>query len=425
MNMTTQVDSVAPLSRLGLSSGSSVPIPSAGSVAAAREGRKSQGPLASIRVAFVLHVMQVAGAEVLVTETIRRLGGRIDPTVFCLDAVGPLGEQLAAQGIPVVCLGRRPGRDLKVASRLAEQLRSRHIDVVHAHQYTPFFYAALARVLSRRPVRVIFTEHGRHYPDVVSPLRRAANRLVFDHLADAVNACCAFSGRALERIDGFSGRRIGVIENGIELDRYGVAVDRAALRRSLGLHPERRYIATVARFHPVKDHATLLRAFQVVAAKRDGVDLLLAGDGPLRSQLESLSVSLGIQDRLKFLGVRRDVPDLLQAVDLFALTSVSEAASLTLLEAMASRLPVVVTDVGGNPELVRHGSEGLLAPRGDVTGIAAAMLRLLDEPVTAAAMGAAGRLRVEQRYQLHQTVDNYWRLYQRLTPSRHCARLEA
>ena len=244
------------------------------------------------------------------------------------------------------------------------------------------------------------------------------NRLVFDQLADAVNACCAFSGRALERVDGFSGRRIEVIENGIEVERYGTAPDRAELRRSLGLDPARRYVITVARFHPVKDHAMLLRAFAPVAKGRPDVDLLLAGDGPLRGELERQVRELGVEGRVRFLGVRADVPALLQAADVFALTSVSEAASLTVLEAMASRLPVVVTAVGGNPEMVRQGVEGYLVPRGDAPAAAAALLRLLDDPAAAAAMGAAGRARVEERYRLSGTVENYWRLYQRLAGRR-------
>jgi glycosyltransferase involved in cell wall biosynthesis len=358
--------------------------------------------------------MQVAGAEVLVAETIRLLGGLIEPAVLCLDAIGALGERLLAQGVPVVCLGRKPGRDWRLPGRIAHEWRARRTEVVHAHQYTPFFYAALARPLLLRPPRLILTEHGRHYPDVVSPVRRAVNRLVFDHLADAVNAVSAFSGRALQRIDGFSGRRIEVIDNGIEVERYGAAPDRAALRRRLGLDPARRYVVTVARFHPVKDHATLLRAFARVASTQPDVELLLAGDGPLRGELEGQARALGIAGRVRFLGVRSDVPDLLQAADVFALTSLSEAASLTVLEAMASRLPVVLTAVGGNPELARQGVDGLLAPRGDDAAIAAALLRLLGDPAAAAAMGAAGRARVEERFQLRGTVQNYWRLYQRL-----------
>jgi glycosyltransferase involved in cell wall biosynthesis len=328
-----------------------------------------------------------------------------------LDAIGAIGERLLAQGVPVVCLGRKMGRDWKLGWRIAREFHARRIEVVHAHQYTPFFYAALARAVMRRPPRLILTEHGRHYPDIVSPFRRTANRLVLDHFADAVNACCAFSGRALARVDGFSGMRIEVIENGIEVERYGTAPDRGVLRSSLGLDPARRYVIAVARLHPIKDHATLQRAFAIVAASRPDADLLLAGDGPLRAALEQQARSLAIENRVRFLGVRSDVPALLQAADVFALTSISEAASLTILEAMASRLPVVVTAVGGNPEIVRHGVDGLLVPRGDAQAAAAALLQILESP-TAAAMGAAGRARVEDHYRLSRTVENYWRLYQ-------------
>jgi glycosyltransferase involved in cell wall biosynthesis len=262
--------------------------------------------------------------------------------------------------------------------------------------------------------RLIFTEHGRGYPDIVSTLRRATNRLFLRHLANAVNACCTFSARAISRNEGFSTTPIDVIENGIELGRYGPADDRASLRRALGLDPARRYIACVARFHPVKDHAMLLRAFAIVAARHPDADLLLAGDGKLRDDLAHQAAEAGIESRVHFLGIRRDVPELLRAVDIFALTSVSEAASLTVLEAMASHLPVVVTAVGGNPEMVRHESEGLLVPRGDHAACADALSRLLADPALARQLGDAGRRRVEERYQLSRTIEAYHRLYRKL-----------
>jgi glycosyltransferase involved in cell wall biosynthesis len=365
-----------------------------------------------VRVAFVVHLMQVAGAEVLVRETIRRLNGRIAPTVFCLDAVGSIGEELLAEGVDLVCFGRKPGRDLRVSGRIARAIRARNIEIVHAHQYTPFFYSALAKPLCGFRPKVILTEHGRHYPDRVSPLRRAVNRLALDRLADAVTACCRFSAEGLTRTDGFAGNRIEVIENGIDVDRYGPAADPAALKTTLGLDPGRRYVVHVARHHPVKDQATLLRGFAL--AGLPGVDLLMAGDGPLREELEALAAQLGVRDRVKFLGIRTDVADLMRAADVFALTSVSEAASLTLLEAMATGLPSVVTAVGGNPEIVRHEREGLLFPRGDASACAIAFRRLFADPALAARLGAAARARAQERYRLDRTVDEYHRLYCRL-----------
>jgi L-malate glycosyltransferase len=372
-------------------------------------------PPRPIRVGFVVHVMQVAGAEVLVRETIQRLKSRIDPTIFCLDSIGTIGEQLRDEGTRVVCLGRRPGRDFSVAWRMAAEIRTRRIQVVHAHQYTPFFYAALAKARNLGGFRLILTEHGRHYPDVASPMRRGLNRLALNPLADAVNACCRFSAKALCRTDGFPGRRIDVIENGIDATAYDAASDRRTLRTQLGLSAERRYIACVARFHPVKDHSTLLRAFAQVASVRPDIDLLLAGDGPGRESLQQLVATLGIADRVRFLGVRSDVPDLLLACEAFALTSVSEAASLTLMEAMAAGLPVVVSNVGGNPELVRDGIDGLLFPRGDSSACAAALLRVLEDTDLSRRLGESARKRAVHEFSLNRTVERYHGLYRRLT----------
>src|SRR5262249_14700129 len=156
--------------------------------------------------------------------------------------------------------------------RMAREIRSRRLEVLHAHQYTPFFYGALAAKLSGVRPRVVFTEHGRHYPDVVSAKRRLANRLVFDRLADHVNAVCRFSAQSLSDRDGFSAGRIQVIENGVDLTGYSESADLVGLRRTLGLDPVRRYIANVARFHPVKDHRTLIHAFSDVARVQADVD---------------------------------------------------------------------------------------------------------------------------------------------------------
>ncbi len=364
--------------------------------------------------------MQVAGAEVLVAETIRRLGRRIEPVVLCLDEVGALGERMRRDGVEVIAFGRRPGIDLSLVRRLARVIREKKLDVVHAHQYTPFFYGALGAMASLTKPRVVFTEHGRHYPDVVSWKRRVANHVLFDRLADEVNAVCGFSATSLSARDGFRRARIEVIENGVDLSRYRQVRDQSTAKARLGLVADRRYIVTVARFHAVKDHRTLLQAFAHVAAGIRDVDLLLVGDGPLRGELEQLARSLGLADRIRFLGVRDDVADILAVADVFALTSVSEAASITLLEAMASQVPVVVTEVGGNPEIVRHGIDGLLAPRGDASAIAAAIVTLLEAPDTARALTRSAADRVATRYTLDRTIGRYYSLYcraQRSSPS--------
>ena len=268
-----------------------------------------------IRVGFVLLSMNVAGAEVLVAETIRRLGSHIEPTVLCLDSVGTLGEQLESQGVPVVSFDRKPGRDWRIAVLLAREIARRRIQVVHAHQYTAFFYSAFARLLLAGRPRLIFTEHGRHYPDTVKRMRRTMNRWVLARLATSANAVCQFSAAALKSIEGFS--EVEVIENGIDPDSYGRATDVTAARGRLRLDAGKRYIACVARLHPVKDHATLIEAFRRVVVTHPDAHLLLVGDGALRPTLEAQAARLQIDSSVTFLGIRHDVAAILGASDVF------------------------------------------------------------------------------------------------------------
>lgn len=370
-----------------------------------------------IRVGFVMHWMRVAGAEMLVDRMIRDLGSQIVPTVICLDEIGPLGEQLRREGIEVVCVERRPGRDFRAAWRIAKLVRSRQIEILHAHQYTPFFYSAIAQLLGGWRARLVFTEHGRHFPDHVSSLRRFANRHVFSRFPDRINAVCQFSADAVRDLDGFRRRPIQVIYNGVDPNEFRPAADRPALRRELGLSPDRKYVVTVARFHPIKDHRTLLTAFARVAQHLPEVDLLLVGDGPLRAELEAQCRELGIADRVQFWGVRRDVARILQAADLFVLPSISEAASLTLLEAMACGRPVVVTDVGGNPEIVREGVDGLRVPRGDSVAMAAAIERLAGDAEQGASFGASARQRVCDVFDQSSAIRQFARLFEELSPA--------
>ncbi len=368
-----------------------------------------------IRVGFVMHVMHVAGAEVLVQRIIKELSDVIEPVVFCLDKIGSIGHDLQKQGIQVICLNRTPGIDWRLGHRLAQNLNRHQIEVVHAHQYTPFFYSALARLMGAGKSRVLFTEHGRHLPDVVSSKRRLVNRLLLQKCADVTNACSDFSAAALSEKDGFSA--VGVIRNGIDVGLFPARGDEAEqkqLRDRIGLKSELQYVACVARLHPIKDHETLLNAWQRIAQQRDNARLLIVGDGERRIHLEQQAKDLGIQTSIEFLGVRNDVSDILRAVDVFTLSSHSEASSLTLLEAMASECPIVITDVGGNREHLEDGEQGLLVPRGDATQLAQSIGRLLDSPDVGHRLGEAARKRVCREFDLESVVESYSQLYQKL-----------
>lgn len=364
------------------------------------------------RVGFVVHVMQVAGAEMLVTRLIERLQDKIVPTIFCLDSLGILGQKMLDAGVPVVVLGRAPGIDSALPWRFARELQRREIDVLHAHQYTPFFYSAMAKIYGAWGVKIIFTEHGRHYPDHVSWKRRLGNRLILSRLCYARNACCDFSARATEMNDGF--HHVETVANGVDLATLtppGTVEEKEQLRGRLGLDIDRLYVACVARFHPVKDHALLLRGWKTVQSRVPSARLLLIGDGSEREKMVALAENLGIAGSVKFWGVRHDVPDILRAVDVFALTSVTEAASLTLLEAMACECPAVITDVGGNSEHVTDGVEGWLVPRHDHDALAERLILALEDPELRHKMASAARRRVQRQFSLEDTVARYEDLY--------------
>jgi len=371
-------------------------------------------------IAHVLHQLYLAGAEVLARDLSRKLKDRYEFVFICLDRVGPLGEELRGEGFEVIDCARQPGVDWNVAKTIKRLSRERRIDLLHAHQYTPFFYASVSRGISRLGTRppVLFTEHGRHYPDSRSSKRVWANRLALLRKHDRVSAVGEFVKRALVKNEGIGADRIEVIRNGIDPADFDAGPDEAATRQTvrdeLGIAADAAVVLQVARFHSVKDHATAIRAFAKAHEANASSVMVFAGDGDERAAMESLAAELGITGALRFLGVRDDVHRLMPAADVFVLSSVSEGISVTLLEAMAARLPIAATDVGGNSEVVDHQTTGLLSPRRDPDAMGENLIQLLSNPEQRAALGDAGRQRLLDRFTQAQMHAGYERVYQQM-----------
>ncbi|MFN3165883.1 MAG: glycosyltransferase [Phycisphaeraceae bacterium] len=364
-------------------------------------------------IAHVLHRLDRAGAEVLAAGLSRALRDRFAFVFLCLDGLGPLAGELSAEGFVVEELGRKPGVDFALGKRLRRRLIANDVALVHAHQYTPFFYSALSRGRLRRrgDPPILFTEHGRHYPDTRSTRRVLANKLLLTE-RDRVTAVGAFVREALVRNEGLPERRVDVIYNGIAPGEAPTAADRHRARDALGLDADRPVAMQVARFHPVKDHGTALDAWAKVHAQRPDALLVLIGDGEERSKMQRRADDLGIADAVRFTGVIDDARGLIPAADLCLLTSLSEGVSVTLLEAMAAARPVVATRVGGNPEVVADGETGLLAPRGDAGRLAEHLVRLLIDTRQADTLGRAGRQRLLERFTADRMHGAYAREYE-------------
>lgn len=363
------------------------------------------------RICQLLHGLPIGGAEVLAYRLAKRLGERHSFVFICLDELGTLGEALRDEGFPVHVLNRRPGIDWRCIRQLAGLVRRERIDLVHAHQYTPFFYAMSARVLASR-TPVLFTEHGRWHPDYPRAKRIWFNR-IFLQKRDRVVGVGEAVRQALIANEGISPGRVGVIYNGIDLSAFHNGTpDRLSVRQELGLKPDDFVIAQVARLDGLKDHPTAVRTMARVAAEHPSVRLLIVGEGPERERIEAEIAKWNVAGSVRMLGLRRDIHRILAASDAFLLTSISEGVPLTLIEAMAAGLPIVSTKVGGVGEVVRDSETAILAAPGDDHALAKALLRLLGDAQLRSEMGRHGRSRAHEVFSEDQMHAEYSKLYE-------------
>lgn len=351
--------------------------------------------------------LSAGGTERLVIEICRHLSADIDFTVCCLDEPGQWAAELGQLGIPVVSLARTPGFHPSLAIQVGRLLSSQRIDVVHCHHYSPYVYGLLATVLHPR-VRLVFTEHGRLSDAPPSRKRRFVNPV----LACWPGRVCAVSADLKQHMvaEGFPARRIEVLHNGIEVGGRPRPWQRQAAREALGLSPRAFVVGTVGRLDPVKNLPVLLRAHAVLVAERPDAQLVLVGEGAERAALQAEARNLGIAGSVHFVGYRQDVRVLMSAFDVYVNCSTYEGVSLTILEAMASTLPVVATRVGGNAEVVVDHETGRLVP-GYPRALAGALLDLARNPVGRHTMGEAGRWRVKRHFSMERMVRQYASAY--------------
>jgi glycosyltransferase involved in cell wall biosynthesis len=361
-------------------------------------------------VCQLVHTLNVGGAELLAGHLARRFRDRYRVVFACLDEEGTGADKLRADGFPVEVVGRNPGLDWRCGLRLADLWRRHAVDLVQAHQYTPFFYALAARLRYRRPV-LVFTEHGRHYPDFPRTKRMVLNRFVIEP-RDRVVAVGRSVKRALVKNEGIPAGRIHVIPNGIDVDRFAPApAVRADVRRELGLGPDAFAVLMVARLDPIKDHPTAVRACLTAAAEVPGVKLIIVGDGPERAAIERFVRDQKAEGVVTLLGTRSDVPRLLAGADTLLLTSVSEGIPLTVIEAMAAGLPVVCTAVGSLADVVRPGVDGYLAPARDAAALAGYLADLGGDPDLRADLGRQARQRAVAEFSEAGMADRYADLF--------------
>jgi sugar transferase (PEP-CTERM/EpsH1 system associated) len=364
-----------------------------------------------MHVVHVLHTLAVGGTENGVVNLVGSLAAEARHTVVAVTSSGPLAARLPA-GVEVHALGKRPGVDVAVQVRLVALLRRLRPDIVHTRNWGAFDAVPAARLAGVRVV--VHGEHGREAADPEGRDRRRnrLRRLLSPLIAQWVTVSHDLRRWLVHHV-GIPGERVVTIHNGVDTGRFAEG-DREGAREALGLPAGAPIVGTVGRLDPVKDHLRLIAAFRSVVARRPDALLLIAGDGPLRDDLRGAVEAAGLQGSVRLLGERADVPRVLAALDVFTLPSIAEGISNTILEAMASGLPVVATNVGGNPELVEDGVTGRLVEPRQTEALAAALLGYVNDPVLARLHGKAGRQRCVGEFSLERMAARYLALYRRL-----------
>lgn len=369
------------------------------------------------RLTFLLTSLDLGGAQDQVVRVAAELADQgVDVRLVSMIPADGYTDQLNAAGVPWATLGMRPGRpDPRAILRLNRLIRRWRPDVVHAHMVHANLLGRIARPLAPIPV-LVSTAHS---IDEGGRAREIAYRLT-DRLTDHTTNV---SRAAVERyiaVGAAPRHRISRVPNGVDIDRFRSDPSRReTMRRSLGLDPTAFLWLAVGRLDEAKDYPTMLNAFsQVGRTDRESV-LIVAGDGPGEASLAQKVHGDRQEDRIRLLGRRSDIPDLMAAADAYVMSSAWEGLPMVLLEAAAAGLPIVATDVGGNREIAQPAENAILVPPGNPGALATSMEAV--EAATAPereAMGAAGRRIVAAEFALPRVIERWQALYDGLLAER-------
>ena len=332
-----------------------------------------------LRLMHVVDSLEFGGLERVVTDlAIEQKHRGHHVSVFSILETRGFTEELQKAGIEVISGRKKKSLDFQVIKAIQHQCQKHSIQLLHSHNFVPNYYAAFSTIGSANAPKLVGTCH-----DMGMRLSNFRLRTLYK--------------MSLMRTDGLAmvGKQVHdkfvqmgltknlhakVVLNGIPVDRFSPTDDRRVLaRKKLGFSSEELVIGAVGRLVNLKNHRLLIDAFSKLAPKHPYARLVIIGAGPLEEELRSRVQALRLQDRITLTGQRSDVADLTPAFDIFALPSLTEGLSIALLEACATGLPIIATEVGGNPEIIQHEKNGLLIPSEDVNALEQSLVRLLED----------------------------------------------
>ncbi len=376
-----------------------------------------------MKICHITKATSVAGSEKHLLTLLTSLDKAKYQTTFVLlvERDKPLDDfvhRFEEEGVQVKRVLIRGDVDPLLVRRLYQLLREGNYDLVHTHLIHADLYGTLAAKLAGVPI-IVSTKHNenvfRRYPFYAFLDRTAAR------FADRIITISDSLKRFAVEVEGLDAEKIVRIHYGLGPTPASTDdTDRLSLRAELGISRETPLAATVARLIPQKGHVYLLHAFRRVLETSPEAKLLVVGDGYLREELESLAQELDMASNVIFTGFRKDVPRILNGIDLFVLSSLWEGFGLVLLEAMAASKPIVATRVSAIPEIVLDGETGILVPSNDPELMAEAITRLLTQPTLAKQMGCKGKQRLEQEFSEQKMIAATELVYDNLITAKLC-----
>jgi len=372
--------------------------------------------MAHLNLCMIVNNLDVGGLEKVVIDLLRELDReRFRLFLICLEGPGKLFDQVDLPASQKLVLHKRTKQglfegklDMAAAAAIRGFLHDNEIDILHAHNLAPLVYGGIAAHLLRPRPRIIYSEHNQIYR--ATPFQKS-KFWWYANLADEIVAVSHDLKRTLQ--DKIRVRPpVVTVHNGIDGGRF-TSID-SQVRQELGIGDDEFVVGTAVVLSEQKGITYMLQAARLVADEDPSVRFVLAGDGPLREELVAEAKSLGLGDRVLFPGYRRDVPELITAYDVYALSSLWEGLPLALLEALAIGRPIVATTVGGNPEVVEDGVNGFLVPPRNPEKLAARILDLKRDDELVARIRSANRERFESEFSLPCMVKNHAALFERI-----------
>jgi glycosyltransferase involved in cell wall biosynthesis len=352
--------------------------------------------------------LNIGGMQTQMLSLIENLNKEKYEIVVCCIYDGILADELKTAGIRVFTLNKEGGIfDLKVMRKLCQLMKKEPVAIVHCHGYTAGLRGQSAAYLTKVPV-IIKSYHGLN-------LWKKGHFLLLEWLSgmftDKFIVVSDVRKELLTKREKIKPEKVVTVYNGINYKKYDVQIDINQKKLELGLESRKPVVAVVATLEKIKDHRTFLSAAQIILKESLDTQFLIVGDGTLRKHLEDYCTQLGIQKYIRFIGSRRDIPEILSIVDIVVLSSLREDLPMSLLEAMSARKPVVATKVGGCSEVVVDGETGYLVEPGNPNDLAANVLRILRDGELAYSMGRKGRARVEKIFNARDNAEKIEGIY--------------